>query len=125
MSSSKSCCISQYTKHPLYEGVYVRRLVTEEMNPKVATTEAIILAGFAIPPHAHVSSSEVFYIVDGCGEVLLGGDKYWVHPGDFCECIAERRAWLKKYGERGVACILLLCSSPRSDLKSIIYIFFC
>ena len=71
-----------YTKHPSYEGVYMKHFFRKEDNDRLNNLEIMIVPDFVIPPHVHENSSEFFYVVSGQGEFL--DDKEWraIKKGD-------------------------------------------
>jgi len=66
----------ELTKHPKYEGVFMKHFFCKDDNDRLNNFEINIEPGFQIAPHIHDSSSEFFYVVSGQGEFL--DDTEWV-----------------------------------------------
>lgn len=71
-----------FTKHPQYEGVFVKHLFDSGDNDRLNNLEVQIVPGFEISPHTHENSTEFFYCVCGKGEFLDGEKWEPIQAGD-------------------------------------------
>jgi mannose-6-phosphate isomerase-like protein (cupin superfamily) len=71
-----------FTKHPTFEGVYMKHFFGKEDNDRLNNLEVLIVPNFEIGPHTHENSTEFFYVVSGQGEYL--DDMEWkiIRKGD-------------------------------------------
>jgi mannose-6-phosphate isomerase-like protein (cupin superfamily) len=72
----------ELTKHPKYEGVFMKHFFGKDDNDRLNNLEINIDPGFQITPHAHENSSEFFYVVSGHGEFLDDTEWKTIKKGD-------------------------------------------
>ena len=62
---------------------YRKRVLMDGVPPAVNLIEDIVVpAGGKIPPHAHGSTKEIFYVTGGKAAMTAGGEEFDVNPGD-------------------------------------------
>ncbi|BAI60427.1 conserved hypothetical protein [Methanocella paludicola SANAE] len=76
-----------------------------------SVAEARVDAGQETVAHVHHRSQEVYYILEGCGEMSLGGDALAVIQGDAILILPGKRHNIKNTGV-GALRILCICSPP-------------
>jgi quercetin dioxygenase-like cupin family protein len=74
--------MSNYEKHPTYEGVYLKHFFNSEIDNRLNNLEVKIEPGFEISSHVHEEANEFFYVVKGSGMFLVDGEWEHVHQGE-------------------------------------------
>ncbi len=72
---------SEWKPHPRFARVFLKTLVTHEMNPGLTMNLIRVAPGGEITPHIHDESTETFYILSGRGLSLIGGEQLELAPG--------------------------------------------
>jgi mannose-6-phosphate isomerase-like protein (cupin superfamily) len=68
--------------------------------------EARLPAGHATTPHHHVETEEIYYILEGCGQMWVGADTVAVGPGD---AIAIPPGASHQITNTGASVLIFLC----------------
>lgn len=76
-----------------------------------SVAEALVGPGEDTVPHVHRRSQEVYYILEGSGEMRLGDGELNVGPGDAILILPGTRHDIKNTGT-GALRILCICSPP-------------
>lgn len=94
------------------DGSTVRELVRPEAggSRNLSVAEAVVEAGAATRRHTHGASDEVYYVLEGKGEVWVGENCHAVGPGS-CVPIPAGVAHLVRAGQEGLR-ILCACAPP-------------
>jgi len=72
---------SEWKPHPRFGGVFLKPLVTREVNSGLAVNLVRLAPGGEITPHVHSDSTETFYILKGCGVSWIDGEPIELAPG--------------------------------------------
>ena len=73
--------------------------------------EAVLPVEGATEEHFHATSEEIYYIVDGVGEMRVEGDQFSVHPGDAIALLPGEKHKIWNRGETDLV-FLCLCTPP-------------
>jgi mannose-6-phosphate isomerase-like protein (cupin superfamily) len=76
-------------------------------------------AGTASREHYHTQAEEVYYVLDGHGEVRIDGETQPIGPGDLVEIVAGQRHKLWQRGESDL--ILLVTCAPPYDEGEVVF----
>ncbi len=76
-----------------------------------SVAEALVGPGEETRPHVHHRSQEVYYVLEGSGEMRLGGEASALDPGDAVLILPGMRHNIKNTGA-GALRILCICSPP-------------
>lgn len=110
MAKSKRASVQDlsFSKHPAYREVYAKLLFSGE-EEGVKTSYVKIMPGGEITPHIH-DTLEVFFIIEGSGELLLNGEWQRCGAGDCIYAPAGEKHGLKNTG----SCeLVLLANFPK------------
>ena len=105
----------EITPYVTKDGSEVRELMHPAVhgNTKQSLAEATVLPGCRTLLHRHRTTEEIYYIVEGAGEMRLGDDRFAVSAGDTI-CIAPGTAHCIE--NTGTAVLTILCAcSPAYD----------
>lgn len=93
------------------DGSEIRELMHPAVhgNAKQSLAEATVLPGCSTLLHRHRATEEIYYIVDGEGEMVLGDARFPVSTGDTI-CIAPGTAHRIENAGKGVLRLLCACS---------------
>lgn len=72
---------ADWKPHPRFSNVFVKALVTGEMNPALTVNLVRIAPGGEITPHVHPNSTETFFILKGSGRSRVGNEEFALEPG--------------------------------------------
>lgn len=72
--------------------------------------EARIPPGTSTIPHHHVETEEIYYVIEGLGEIRVGSDARQVGPGDAIAIPPGARHTLRNIGEHTLK--ILCCCAP-------------
>jgi mannose-6-phosphate isomerase-like protein (cupin superfamily) len=72
--------------------------------------EATVQPGCVTEAHFHTRSEEIYYILQGCGEVNIEGETRTLTQGDAVVITPGARHQIRNYGE--VAFVFLCCCAP-------------
>jgi quercetin dioxygenase-like cupin family protein len=97
-------------KHPVHEGVYIKHFFGKEDNDRLNNLEIVIAPGSQIPPHAHDSSTEFFYMVSGQGVFLDNDEWKAIKKGDAFRATVGMKHSIKNTGKD--ALVLFSTFSP-------------
>ncbi len=103
MGTVNTC--GDWKPHPRLARVFLRTLISREMNPGLTVNLVRVTPGGEITPHLHNESTETFYILAGCGTSWIGGEELALAPG------------VCGYAPPGV--IHSVCNSGAVDLEAI------
>lgn len=70
-----------WTPHPRVARVWIKQLVTREMNPGLTVNLVRVPPGAEITLHTHDGSTETFYILAGRGVCRIGAEEFALAPG--------------------------------------------
>lgn len=65
-------------------------------------TSAVLSAGASIGEHTHTDSSEIIYIISGCGTASDDGTEYEVQAGDVIYCPKRHSHGLRNTGKEDI-----------------------
>jgi len=72
---------NDWKPHPRSTGVFLKPLITREMNPGLTLNLVRVAPGDAIAPHTHKASTETFFILRGRGVCCIGEAEFALEPG--------------------------------------------
>ncbi len=72
---------AEWKPHPRFACVFLKSLVTSEMNPDLTLSLVRLEPGSEIPPHTHPQSTETTYILTGRGMCWIGTEEFELEPG--------------------------------------------
>jgi mannose-6-phosphate isomerase-like protein (cupin superfamily) len=78
-----------------------------------SVAEALVGAGVHTEPHKHHRAQEVYYILEGEGEMRLGAEAIKISPGNAILIPPGTAHMIKNTGTEGLR-ILCICSPPYS-----------
>jgi len=58
------------------------KLTGEDTNNEITITESVYAPGFSIPQHVHTREDEMFLVVDGTFEFVIGSEHFTLEAGD-------------------------------------------
>ena len=101
-------------------GSEIRPLVdrtTSEIT-RCSVAEERLPPGRAVTPHFHLETEEVYYVLEGTGEMTIGGERAAVGPGDAIFIPRGERHSLRNTGDADMR-IVLVCGPAfsREDEK--------
>lgn len=70
-----------WSPHPRYARVFLKKLVTTQMNPGLNVNLVRVAPAGEISPHIHDASTETFYVLAGCGMCRIGDKEILLEPG--------------------------------------------
>ena len=99
------------TPYVTKDGSEIRELMHPAVhgNAKQSLAEATVLPGCRTLLHRHRATEEIYYVVQGEGEMVLGDDRFRVSAGDTI-CIAPGTAHCIENTGEGALRILCACS---------------
>jgi mannose-6-phosphate isomerase-like protein (cupin superfamily) len=94
------------------DGSTIRSLVDRTTAPVRAQSlaEATVAAGTATTRHYHRAAEEIYYLLEGRGEMEIDGERRWVGPGE--AILIPAGAWHQISSDAGSAIRMLCCCSP-------------
>jgi len=95
------------------DGSTIRSLLDRSNAPVAhqSLAEATILAGEETVRHYHRESEEIYYLVEGAGEIEVDGERASVASGD--AILIPPRAWHRiRAGDAGPLRLLCACAPP-------------
>jgi mannose-6-phosphate isomerase-like protein (cupin superfamily) len=97
------------------DGSLIRELMHPDIhgNSRQSLAEAIVSAGATTILHRHLQSEEIYHIIEGIGEIVLGDDRFEVVAGDTICIPAGVQHKIKNSGKMPLK-ILCCCSPPYS-----------
>jgi mannose-6-phosphate isomerase-like protein (cupin superfamily) len=75
--------------------------------------------GTASREHYHTQAEEVYFVLDGQGEVRIDGETQTVGPGDVIEIVAGQRHKLWQRGEGDL--VLLVTCVPAYNVQEVVF----
>lgn len=90
------------------DGSRIRELMAprNSLISRQSLAEAVVPAGGATTEHFHSTSEEIYYILEGVGEMRVGGEIFRVGPGD---AVALPPGTIHKIWNRGDCDLIFLC----------------
>lgn len=85
----------------------------------VSVAEALVEPGKETELHRHKRSQEIYYIIEGSGEMKLGKETFAVEKYDAILIPPNTAHRIKNHGETGIR-ILCICSPPYSHEDTIL-----
>lgn len=91
-------------------------IIRERVHPKLhhnknqSLAEAIIPAHTRTALHYHKDSEEIYYVIEGCGEMQLNNEKFMIHPGDSIVIKPGSHHGLNNPYDKDL--VILCCCSP-------------
>jgi mannose-6-phosphate isomerase-like protein (cupin superfamily) len=67
--------------HPRFARVFLKPLVTREMNPGITVNLVRVAPGGEITSHTHDASTETFYVLAGRGVCRVGDEEFALETG--------------------------------------------
>ena len=109
---------TEYTDaHPYAtkDGSLIRELMHPDIhgNTQQSLAEAIVPSGTSTILHRHLQAEEIYHIIEGMGEMLLGNEQFNVVTGDTVCIPAGVKHRIKNSGKKPLK-ILCCCSPPYS-----------
>ncbi len=97
------------------DGSLIRELMHPDIhgNSRQSLAEAIVLPGSATFLHKHLRAEEIYHIIEGIGEMMVGDDQFEAVAGDTIYIPAGTQHKIKNSGEMQLK-ILCCCSPPYS-----------
>jgi mannose-6-phosphate isomerase-like protein (cupin superfamily) len=71
----------EWKAHPRFARVFLKALVTREMNSGLVVNLVRVAPGGEITPHTHDASTETFYVLAGRGVSRIGNEEFALAPG--------------------------------------------
>lgn len=72
---------NDWKPHPRFAGVFLKPLITREMNPGLTLNLVRVAPGGVLATHTHESSTETFFILRGRGVCCIGEAEFALEPG--------------------------------------------
>ena len=94
------------------DGSTIRSLLDRTTAPvrRQSLAEATIAGGTATTRHYHRAAEELYYLIEGRGEMEIDGERARVGPGD--AILIPARAWHQLTADAGATIRMLCCCSP-------------
>lgn len=73
----------EWRPHSRFDGVFVKPLITSEMNPNLTLSRVKLLPGRELPPHTHEVSTEIFYVLSGEAHCRVGDEEITLKAGHY------------------------------------------
>ncbi|MBI5029193.1 MAG: cupin domain-containing protein [Chloroflexi bacterium] len=77
-------CPAEWKPHPHFPRVFLKPLITSEINPELTLSLVRLEPGGEIPPHTHAQSTETVYVLSGRGMCRIGSEEFNLEPGVCC-----------------------------------------
>jgi len=72
----------------------------------------VIEPGASIGEHGHEGDEEIYYILEGTGEMTVDGEPVTVQAGDFCLTRSGHRHSLRNTGTRPMRLLVVCANTP-------------
>ena len=98
--------------------IFVRQLLGERSLPDLRDSqdfgsdirfmhETPLPAGTTIGPHPHMGNEELYYVVEGVGEMTVDGETFAMNPGSVCLTKSGSRHSFRNIGDSDLKIIVL------------------
>jgi mannose-6-phosphate isomerase-like protein (cupin superfamily) len=103
------------------DGTQLRELLhpdKQAIDLRYSLAHAVVPVGQVSTPHA-LTTSEVYYILTGQGEMYIDGETNWVEPGDAVYIPPHARQYIRNTGDRPLVFICLVDPAWRQEDETI------
>ncbi len=103
------------------DGTLLRELLHPDKQPldlRYSLAQAIVPIGKTSTPHA-LTTSEVYYILSGTGEMHIDDDTQQIHPGDAIYIPPNARQYLYNNGDEPIVFICIVDPAWRKEDETV------
>ena len=104
--------IEQVAAFTTKDGSEIRELLAHRNSGirNQSLAQARLAPGLATEPHLHPKTEEIYYILDGCGEITIEDQQQQVGPGDAIAILPGQLHSIRNSGNQTL--VFLCCCAP-------------